>query len=379
MSKTLVICCDGTWNTPDQASPTNVTKVSLSVADTDGEDNEQRTFYHRGVGSIAGERIRGGAFGYGLSRDVLETYDYLVENYEPGDKLFFFGFSRGAFTARSTAGLIHNSGILRSTERHRMGEAFALYRDNGAATKPRGVEATLFRRSHSHEPRIHFIGVWDTVGSLGVPIDGLHLASWFNRRWRFHDTDLSSSVDSAYHALSIDEKRGPFRPTLWSLPDDADQGQTLEQVWFTGGHSDVGGGNPRTGLSDISLLWMVSRAEQAGLRFRGDAFAPCNPGGNTDDCPVKKLTCAKPDPLEEFGNSRTGLYRFLPRFDRVLGGGEHGHESVASSATHRYDEDPTYRPVGLERYIAQEHSSTDVEHSLPDSPNVSSLTATVPA
>ncbi len=108
MSKLLVLCCDGTWNIPDQRSPTNITKIALAIAPKDKNGREQRTFYGLGVGAHRWQRIRGGAFGVGLSRDVRDAYRFLVENFEPGDELFFFGFSRGAFTARSTAGFVRN-------------------------------------------------------------------------------------------------------------------------------------------------------------------------------------------------------------------------------------------------------------------------------
>jgi len=274
MSKRLVMCCDGTWNTPDQKSPTNVTKIALAVANTDADGSEQRTFYHWGVGSNPGERVRGGAFGYGLSRAVLDTYRFLVQNYEPGDQLYFFGFSRGAFTARSTAGLVRNCGVLRRSEIHRIDDAYALYRSRASEAHPRGVESVLFRRSYSHEPRIRFIGVWDTVGALGIPLDGLPLADWLNRRWGFHDTTLSGIVDAAYQALAIDEQRGPFRPTAWTQQAGAPKSQILQQAWFTGVHCDVGGGNPEHKLSDIPLLWVVSQARGSGLRFAPGDSAP---------------------------------------------------------------------------------------------------------
>jgi uncharacterized protein (DUF2235 family) len=206
MSKRLVVCCDGTWNFPDRQCLTNVTKVALAIATVDSKGTEQRTFYHRGIGSNRRERIRGGAFGFGLSRDVCDTYRFLVQNYEPGDELFFFGFSRGAFTARSTVGLVRNAGILRQEHVDRVSEAYALYRSRTKTNTPRGREATLFRRSYSYEPRIRFIGVWDTVGALGIPLDGFRLISLLNKRWEFHNTELSTSVDAAYQALAIDEE-----------------------------------------------------------------------------------------------------------------------------------------------------------------------------
>src|SRR6266540_1375162 len=224
MSKRLVLCCDGTWNTAEQKSPTNVTKLYNALAREDAAGNEQRPFYHVGVGVKPSERIRGGAFGFGLSRNVKDTYRFIVENFEPGDELFFFGFSRGAFTARSTAGFVRNSGILRRENIDRVDQAYALYRSRSA--HPRGEEAQLFRNSYSHETRIRFIGVWDTVGALGIPLSGLRLVNLVNRRWQFHDTELSSTVDAAFQALAIDEQRGPFRPAIWTRTGS----QTCEQA-----------------------------------------------------------------------------------------------------------------------------------------------------
>jgi uncharacterized protein (DUF2235 family) len=352
MPKSLILCCDGTWNTPDQKCPTNVTKIALALADTGEGGHEQRTFYHRGVGSTPDERLRGGAFGYGLSRDVRDVYQFLVQNYEPGDRLYFFGFSRGAFTARSTAGFVRNCGILRATESHRIDEAYTLYRSRRRKTQPRGVEASLFRRSYSHEPRIRFIGVWDTVGALGIPVDGLHLSSWINRRWQFHDTTLSSTVDAAYHALAVDEQRGPFQPALWSQQGDAPKHQILEQVWFSGVHCDIGGGNPEHKLSDIPLQWMVSRARSCGLHFKPEAFSHCTePGTPTnDDEGFQRLTCVAPDALGNFDDSRTGMYRLIPRFRRKLGIAENGNEYVSSSALLRRERIADYRPIGLDGY-----------------------------
>src|SRR4051812_39519813 len=202
MPKRLVVCCDGTWNRPDQlsegvAAPTNVSKLALAVARRDAGGTEQLLHYEPGVGTRRFERIRGGAFGVGLSRNVRSCYRFLVDSYEPGDELYFFGFSRGAFTARSTAGFVRNCGILRREERGRVDEAYALYRARGDARKPSGAIAERFRPDYSPpDTPIHFIGVWDTVGSLGIPIP--LLPSFITRRWTFHDTELSRSVRNAY-------------------------------------------------------------------------------------------------------------------------------------------------------------------------------------
>jgi uncharacterized protein (DUF2235 family) len=372
VSKRLVVCCDGTWNTPDQRtsgkpSPTNVTKVALAVAPQDHQGREQRTFYHLGVGTNRRERISGGAFGFGLSRDVRDTYRFIVDNFEPGDELFFFGFSRGAFTARSTAGFVRNCGILRRSQADRLDEAYALYRNRSSTTHPRSIEATLFRRSYSHEPRIHFIGVWDTVGALGIPLDGGRLVNFLNRRWQFHDTNLSSIVDAAYQALAIDERRGPFRPTLWTPQPDAPEEQTIEQVWFTGVHCDVGGGYLEHDLSDVALLWIVERARRSGLRFDPDAFGRCragDPAPSDVDATLHSRTCVTPDPLGDQHNSRNGFYRLFPPYDRKLGVTDARHEYVASSAVARYKNVPSYAPPGLVAYLDGEPQITPADYEL---------------
>lgn len=217
--KRLIVCCDGTWNTADQAisghpSPTNVTKLALSLAPADAAGARQCVYYHPGVGTSRRERLSGGAFGVGLSRNVLDGYRFLIDNYESGDLLYLFGFSRGAFTARSLAGLIRNSGILRRENVGRIDQAWVLYRSS--ADTPRGVAATLFRRAYSFEPRIQFIGVWDTVGALGIPTFGPRwlkpIVARINHRWEFHDTKFSTRVKGAFQALAIDEQRAAFAP-----------------------------------------------------------------------------------------------------------------------------------------------------------------------
>jgi len=345
MAKRLVVCCDGTWNTPDQSRDgkpcaTNVTKVARAVAREDSAGIAQLLYYHRGVGSSRGERLRGGAFGFGLSREIQRAYRFIVENYEPGDQLYFFGFSRGAYTARSTVGFVRNAGILRPQHAGLVDEAYALYRD--AATAPRSVESELFRRSYSHETRIRFIGVWDTVGALGIPLSGMRWVNLINRRWQFHNVDLSTTVDAAFQALAIDERRRPFAPAIWSQQPDAGQ-QRLEQVWFTGVHSDVGGGYPSSGLSDLALLWMVERARSCGLEFAQKAF-----------------DSAGPDPLGELHESRKSFYRLQRPFVRKIGRQEQGHEMVGSSVVERQKLDSGYAPDGLMTYLEGPHDVAEV-------------------
>ncbi|MDF3010573.1 MAG: hypothetical protein K0S03_1369, partial [Burkholderiales bacterium] len=219
--KRLILCCDGTWNSADQERngtpcPTNVVKLGYRVAKRDG-DIPQLIYYDQGVGTgNTLDRASGGAFGDGLEENIHDAYRFLVANYEPGDELYLFGFSRGAFTVRSIGGMIRKCGILE--------------------------RPMQFRKScsliHEEPIPIRMIGVWDTVGSLGIPLRGLR---WLTRReHQFHDTELSGSVQVACHALAIDERRAPFAPTLWDYKPKP--GQQVEQVWFCGAHSDVGGG-----------------------------------------------------------------------------------------------------------------------------------------
>jgi uncharacterized protein (DUF2235 family) len=351
----LVVCCDGTWNRPDQARggvacPTNVTKLALGVAEQDATGIEQILYYHRGVGTDRLDRIRGGAVGLGLSRHVRECYRFLVENYQPEDELYFFGFSRGAFTARSLAGLVGNAGILRPEHVGRIDDAYRLYRHRGDRRKPNGIESKIFRRMYSHDNvDVHFIGVWDTVGALGIP--GLR-GPFAKRLWGFHNTTLGPHVRFAYHALAIDERRGLFKPTLWEKKRDAPDRQTLQQVWFAGVHSDVGGGYPDPSLSEIPLVWMTERARECGLAFRPDYLTV------TENPPEKLRTLATqiaPNPLGELHDSRKLLFRWLPGWRRpLLDKKSVAASAAASSARQRLDEMPEYAAPNLKEYLACE-------------------------
>ncbi|MFD1811506.1 DUF2235 domain-containing protein [Rhodococcus gannanensis] len=381
MPKRLVVCCDGTWNSPDEKNPTNVSKIALAIAPSDASGKEQRTYYGSGVGTRKNERFRGGAFGVGLSRDVRNAYRFLVDNFEPGDEIYFFGFSRGAFTARSTAGFVARCGILRREHTHRIDEAYALYRSKKKSAGREGIESILFRRAYSHETWIRFVGVFDTVGSLGIPLNLWRLSGLINRRWQFHDTELSPTVDSAFHALAIDEKRRPFRPTVWAPkkddtktgpgedvtpPPDPRRGrppQQIEQVWFAGVHKDVGGGYAKHSASDITLQWMVDRARRCHLEFRAGAFddRSSNEGqpATEEEWRLRAYTSVAPDALGELNESRRGFYKLLRGYSRPLGTGLKETEYVASTAKQRL-ELPGYAPRGLVRYLDDSDRIMDV-------------------
>lgn len=263
--KRLVLCCDGTWNSPVNASVSNIEKIARSVRTGIGPDGvQQMVFSVEGVGAqgYLVDRLLGGAFGYGLTRNVVAGYRHLALNYEPGDEIYVFGFSRGAYTARSVVGMVATVGLLTqdALARDRLCDAERIYRLRDA--QERAAQAAAFRAAHCHEHvPVAFLGVFDTVGALGVP--GLS-----RRRSTFHDVRLSTDVECARQALAIDDRRITFEPCLWDVP--VAMAARVKQVWFPGGHSDVGGGARARALSDTALLWMVGEAIARGLAFDED-------------------------------------------------------------------------------------------------------------
>ncbi|APA97483.1 DUF2235 domain-containing protein [Nocardia seriolae] len=276
--KRLVVCCDGTWKAESSTTVSNIVKIAETVqltgADREGKSVGQRICYVSGPGSrgFLSDRIMGGAFGLGLEANLSAAYWQLALNWEPGDEIFIFGFSRGAYTARSLAGLINRLGILKydAIIHGKYPRALEIYRTRRAhPDDPDPLEWAEFRAEYCHRetPTINFLGVFDTVGAMGVP--GLTA-----RRHRFHDLRLSRIVHCARQALAIDERRREFAPCLWEIPADQrelyDRPDRVKQVWFEGVHSDIGGGYSDCGLSDITLRWMIAEAEAEGLAFDRD-------------------------------------------------------------------------------------------------------------
>jgi len=258
MAKRIVFCSDGTWD--NSSTHSNVYKLYKSLSVT----ADQMPFYDDGVGADGNLFIKvvEGATGIGLRQKVKDGYTKIAHVYEAGDQIFIFGFSRGAFTARALAGMIAACGLpTQNFSDDLVNQAFEAYEH---PSQRKSILQSLSNCSLD-EAKINMIGVWDTVGSVGLaavlggvdPIDA------------FLDTNLHPNVLNAYHALAIDEKRPQFQPTLWNV---GSPGQTLEQVWFSGYHSDVGGGVSgipvgAKALSDIPLAWMISKASALGLQF----------------------------------------------------------------------------------------------------------------
>jgi len=306
--KRLIVCFDGTWNKPEQEdngviAPTNVFKIHNAIADVDVNNVKQLKYYHPGVGGenkgIVAEMI-GGAFGAGISRHIQSAYYWLASHYAEGDEIYLYGFSRGAFTARSLGGML-SRGLLDLSENkltkpakpwERVKKAYDEgYRKKGATIDDWAEDGWAFFNDKGQTP-IHFIGVWDTVGALGIP-DDLELLNLLDdkKAWEFHDTSLGDHVAHARHAMAIDEIRSSFTETRWS--NALDHHDAVEK-WFPGVHGDVGGGYADTDLANEALQWMMTESEAIGLGFRVG---------------VKELI--KGNPLGNMHNSYKGAFKML--------------------------------------------------------------------
>lgn len=259
--KRIAIFADGTWNSPDDIHSTNVLAMARAVKPEVG-GIEQVAFYDWGVGTDR-KKVMGGLTGEGIDKNILDCYRFLVHNYNKGDHLFFFGFSRGAYTVRSLAGFIRNCGLMKREFAEHIPEAYRLYRKRTHSSDPDSESAREFRRQFSVADitPIEFVGVWDTVGSLGIPVP--FWGSLGKDSFLFHDCCPSKIIQHARHAVSIDENRVDFEPTLW----EERPGFDIKQVWFAGVHSDIGGGYKENGLSHCASKWMLREASHFGLKF----------------------------------------------------------------------------------------------------------------
>jgi uncharacterized protein (DUF2235 family) len=310
--KRLILSNDGTWNAPDQEdngvlAPTNVVKLHNALAGLGEGGVAQLAYYHPGVGAKSNllETAAGGAVGAGISKHIRSAYHWLATHYETGDAIYLFGFSRGAFTARSLGGLLGRGlldlrGVAPQEAWARVDAAYQAYqtyttRDDD---QRQWAEDWPFFHGTGTTP-VRFLGVWDTVGALGVP-DDLELLNLFDNadKWRFHDTRLGAHVRTARHAMAIDEIRASFTVTRWA---NAHEHADAKELWFPGVHGNVGGGYANTDLSDSALLWMMQEAQAAGLAFR--------PGVEGT---------LKPNPLGVLHNSYKGAFAKLRSRPRKL-------------------------------------------------------------
>lgn len=349
--KRIALFLDGTWNTFDDN--TNVWRLK-SLCDSTASD--QLVYYSRGVGTSFGEKVRGGVEGYGIDREIVDAYSWLTEFFVSGDEIYIFGFSRGAYTARSLSGLIAKCGVLKPGAPLSIEQLYARYR--------RHSERTIFELTHGQQPidleehwivkyceptPIKMVGVWDTVGSLGSPFVSLRSKV---SKYLFLDTHLRLQNEFAFHALAIDEQRKSFEPTLWTRTINKEGGagagpsrplSNVEQRWFVGAHANVGGGYPSDLLAQPPLQWLMGKAAGLGLKFR-DTFVADE---QRPDAPVA-------DSYRDFAH---GIARFfIPRFHRPIGTDpeqgtaritERINETIDGSVFERWRGNPTYRPPNL--------------------------------
>jgi len=273
----LVICCDGTWKaakSKDGSEPgdTNVWRLHHQLVADPTRSPESQHYYQEGIGTKGGffKRILDGAIGYGLPEEIKRAYRWVCENYQPGDEIYLFGFSRGAYLVRSLSGLITCCGVF-DLSSNKVHNADALLNDVIKEFE-RAAGGSFNRSKFKHRATSHgnasirFIGVWDTVGSLGIP-DSFSVQNLIDKHY-FSDTRFIKTIQTGRQALAIDERRKNFTPTLWTDCDDLD----VEQVWFSGVHTDVGGGYDDRSLGDITLEWMMNEAAKAGLRLKPVTF-----------------------------------------------------------------------------------------------------------
>ncbi|MGH6895090.1 MAG: DUF2235 domain-containing protein [Geminicoccaceae bacterium] len=374
--RNIVLLSDGTGNSPAKLNKTNVWRLYQAL---DLGDDDQIAFYDDGVGTSGFRplQILGGAFGWGLSRNVRDLYEFLCRHYRDGDHIYIFGFSRGAFTARTLAALIAQCGVLdcskavprRGNEEIRLNThaglkagvklAYKCYRrgyDHAPVARvTRWLRDLLlgpipspeaFRRDYGLAATIRFVGVWDTVDAVGLPVD--ELSTMIDRIFyphRFPDQDLSPRVERACHAIAIDDERYTFHPVLWNEPGAADS-ERITQVWFAGMHSDVGGGYPDNDLAHLSLRWMIGQVRfdpnrGDGLRFDQDSLRAIE---------------HRAQPLGKMHDSRRGLgvyYRYKPRHVASLCDDRDNGVRIAEPKIHqavfeRIAENTTgYAPAGL--------------------------------
>ena len=370
--KRLAVFTDGTWN--DEADRTNVHTLHDWVAPTSREGVTQLKKYIPGVGTKRLQKLLGGAVGEGLSDNVREGYRWLRDNYTDGDQIYLFGFSRGAYTARSIAGLIATCGLIQRNAPLSIDWVYQRYRDRKSkavpiwklehirATNERALNADeLSLLAHSRRVDIHMIGVWDTVGALGIPWTGMPLIG--KQEFYFHNPNLSVIHKHAYQALALDEHRGAYKPTLWTqfVPAENDTAPVMaptlpdivrcEQRWFAGAHSNVGGGYKGDLMCLRPLAWLQEQAQKLGLAFTQSVPATARHLGSR--------------PVDSYGKFMFGVYRVIrlgrrfyrpigARRNKVKGGWSYPiNETIDESVFDRCRADASYAKANLNDWAAR--------------------------
>lgn len=352
--KRIVICADGTWNLRDQADeetgkrrPTNVTKIARAIKPLSQAGVHQVVLYHDGLGTRGGsDKFKGGAFGEGIEDVIRSLYRNILYNYVEGDELYFFGFSRGAYTVRTLAGFMNRIGLVEKDDDYYVLDLYECYAGRCDETSEKWLKAHRNVNNKRSCPPIRMIGVWDTVGSLGAPgVIGKYLTGG---KYDYHDVMLNQTVENAYHALAIDEMREPFKPTLWQKPPG--WSGNLEQAWFPGVHSNVGGSLTPDGLANEALHWIVEKAENLGLEMDFNYlnfFTPCFNSKLHDSF--------------SFGYEIIG-----DKYHRPIGEALAHGECLHQSTIDRRNFFPKYRPAMLEKYLAMGNTPPNAQtHRIP--------------
>jgi uncharacterized protein (DUF2235 family) len=364
--KRIAVFLDGTWNTV--ADNTNVWRLKSLCASRSADALQQLVYYDAGIGTQFGEKIRGGMFGYGLDDVIIHAYEWLIDHYNPDDEIFIFGFSRGAYTARSLAGFIAKCGLLKPGAPLGVRQLYSRYRRNEttiwtlADDREKGVlkRTTLeeeWMLKYSMRVPIEVVAVWDTVGALGVP--AFHISGVSRSTFGFLHTGLRLSIRHGFHALAIDEHRAAFSPTLWTVRRPKDPNapvakprllESVEQRWFIGAHANVGGGCESDLLAQIPLRWVMRKASLRGLSFRTDVELD----GNSNEAPIS-------DSYREF--MRRAYSWISPRYYRPIAAPQTETEDAVESTVNetidrsvfdRWRVLSSYRPPNLVRW-AQDH------------------------
>ncbi|MEM7539695.1 MAG: DUF2235 domain-containing protein [Chloroflexota bacterium] len=348
--KNIVIFSDGTGQDGGRFEPDRIShnsNVYKAFSMVESRTPEQIAFYHVGVG--ADRSLTGLIGGSGFSKAIIDCYHLLFENYMLGDQIYLFGFSRGAAVVRSLASFIDMFGILPVQRNQLVEDAYHIYRMRNKDKRQKAAQK--FRDQNYPVPvNIKFLGVWDTVVSLGlptIPIVERILNLLPSTRHRFHNFTLAGNVQNAYHALAIDERRTSFEPALWKEPV-ADKQCSMKQVWFPGVHGDVGGGFNRgeQQLSDIALEWMLYNATSCGLQLRNMS---------KQELGFLEMPVLHPNinGTVHYAKSNNKFpYNFLPQRPRsaIWNEKEHGDLVVHQSVLHRANnEKNNYHPWVLEK------------------------------
>jgi len=380
MTRRLALFLDGTTDT--EAGNTNVWRLKSLCVNGPAPDNiEQKIFYSVGVGTARDEKIRGGAFGYGIDDVVVAAYEWLIENYEDKDEVFIFGFSRGAYTARSLAGFISRCGVIGLGAPLSIKQLYDRYRQgDNALTIHELLEATDTAQFDIEEKwivkycvpiEVKFTGVWDTVAALA---NTAHLADITGGDHRFLDANLRKTERFIYHALAIDENREIFDATLLTVyfpkeepyvdpRDFAD----VEQRWFCGSHGNVGGGNYSDIAAQIPLQWLMTKAQQHGLFFRLEKI-DIEPNAASAALYDSFKANDIPDLLQQILLQHGSRYwREIDRLPETRKSTivHTVNESIDKSVFERCRADPTYKPINLVNWAAKHKVKlTDLQTSV---------------